>query len=536
MSISIGQFGGIAPKINPPLLETNMATVAQNLRVDRGSIRPLNGLTQVVASPSGTLGYVPSTIYKYSSPPWLYWDAPNVDVAMSPVPADAYGRIYYTDPTAAYPQYTFTGRPSVNGTPNGLRLGIPQPANGKIASAAVSGTGTGTAYERFYTFSYVSPLGEEGPPMATPLPVTSVQNGQTVTLNFNTETLTNYNLATGLRRIYRTAQGTNSTTFEFVADVVIGTTTYADSILDSALGEIMPSANWFAPPAAMIGLKSTGSGFFVGYYGNTLYVSELFMPHAWNPNNELAFPFPITALAVTTDSIVVFTQGNPYLVTGTDPATLTAIKIDNAQSVPFRKSCVDMGGYVMAASPDGLIAIQQAQIQMATLDYYTLQQWQAAFPPATLYGFYYEGIYVGFSGSNGFMFDMRKSPAVLTTLSGFPTIVGSYNDLSTDTLYLLDSTGIIWSWETGNPMMFTWKSKPVRVPMPMCPACGRIYASGTVTFQLWADGNPVYSVAVSDSNVFRLPSGYRGREFYVQLSGTNAVDSLSIANSVAELT
>jgi len=536
MSISIGQFGGIAPKINPPLLETNMATVAQNLRVDRGSIRPLNGLTQVVASPSGTLGYVPSTIYKYSSPPWLYWDAPNVDVAMSPVPADAYGRIYYTDPTAAYPQYTFTGRPSVNGTPNGLRLGIPQPANGKIASAAVSGTGTGTAYERFYTFSYVSPLGEEGPPMATPLPVTSVQNGQTVTLNFNTETLTNYNLATGLRRIYRTAQGTNSTTFEFVADVVIGTTTYADSILDSALGEIMPSANWFAPPAAMIGLKSTGSGFFVGYYGNTLYVSELFMPHAWNPNNELAFPFPITALAVTTDSIVVFTQGNPYLVTGTDPATLTAIKIDNAQSVPFRKSCVDMGGYVMAASPDGLIAIQQAQIQMATLDYYTLQQWQAAFPPATLYGFYYEGIYVGFSGSNGFMFDMRKSPAVLTTLSGFPTIVGGYNDLSTDTLYLLDSTGIIWSWETGNPMMFTWKSKPVRVPMPMCPACGRIYASGTVTFQLWADGNPVYSVAVSDSNVFRLPSGYRGREFYVQLSGTNAVDSLSIANSVAELT
>ena len=535
MSLKINNFSGIAPKVNPPLLADTMATVAQNCRVDRGSIRPLQGLTQAVAAPT-TLGFVPKSIFKYGSPAWLYWANANVDVALSPVPNDTYGRIYYTGGEASYPQYTWTGRPSAAGLAQGMRLGIAQPSNGMIASVGVSGTATGTAYQRYYTFSYVSPMGEEGPPMANPMSVSSITSTQIATLTFNTESLSTYNLGTGaFRRIYRTAQGTTSTTFEFVADVPIGTTTYADSLVDTQLGEIMPSKNWFPPNAAMIGLKATANGFFIGFFGNTLCVSEKYMPHAWTPSNELAFPNAITALAVTTDSIIVFTQGSPYLVTGTDPATLTAIKIDNPQSVPYRKSCVDMGGYIMAASPDGLLKIIQNDIQVATLDHLTLTQWQS-YSPTTLLGFYYEGIYIGFSSTTAFMFDTRKTPNVLTTLNGFPTIVGGYNDLSTDTLYLLDSTGIIWSWETGALSTFTWTSKPFRMPTPICPSAGRIYASGAITIQLFADGISVFGPAtIPNSNVFRLPAGYKAKEFTMTLSGSNAIDSVAIANTVSEL-
>lgn len=536
MSIQIPNFTGLIPKANDPLLPSNAATIATNCRVDRGSIRPLKGATLAVATPSGTLGFAPKSIFKYGSPAWLYWLNANVDVARSPVPNDAYGRIYYTGGEAAYPQYTFTGQPSAGGLPQGLRLGIPQPGAGMISSIVKSGTSTGTAYNRYYVFTYVSPLGEEGPPISAPYLVPSITSTEVATLTFNTESLTTYNLGAGAkRRIYRTAQGTNYTTFEFVADVAIGTLTYADSLVDTQLGEILPSTTWFPPSASMIGLKATANGFFIGFYGNTLFVSEKYMPHAWTPSNELSFPDAITALAVTTDSIVVFTQGMPYLVTGTSPASLSAIKIDMPQSVPFRKSVVDMGGYIMAASPDGLLHIVQNNIAVATLDYFTLEQWQA-YSPTTMLGFFFEGFYIGFSSTAAFMFDMRKQPYVLTTLSGFPTFVGGYNDLSTDTLYLIDSTGAIYTWETAAVLSFTWKSKPLRVFPPVCPACGRIYASGAVNLQLWADGVSVFGpTSIPDMSVFRLPGGYRARQFQIQLSGSNPIDSVTIANAVSEL-
>ena len=595
MALSIGSFSGLAPKVNPPLLAANMATVASNLRVDRGSIRPLKGVSLVASLPSGAQSF-----FKYSSTAWLYWANANVDIARSPVPNDAWGRIYYTGGEAAYPQYTFSGQPTVSGltnglSPNGMRLGVPQPGVGTLASIAKSGTITGTAYNRYYVFCYVTPQGEEGPPLKYPVPVNNITSTETATLTFATETLSTYNLAagsnvsqstfvagriytivtagdcnwtaigaaaatvgvvftynglpitgstgtalyaSGFRRIYRTAQGTNYTTFEFVADVPIGITTYADSLVDTQLGEIIPSTSWFPPPAGMIGLKATANGFFIGFTGNTLCVSARFMPHAWPPAYELSFPGTITAIAVTTDSIVVFTSDMPYLVTGTDPASLTAIKIDNPQSVPFRKSAVDMGGYVLAASPDGLIKIVQSQITNATLDYFTYEQWQD-YSPSTLRGFFYEGIYIGFSSTKAFMFDMRKAPYTLTTLAGFSTFVAGYNDLSTDILYLLDSTGAIYTWETGALSSFTWKSKPVRVQNPVCPACGRIYAnyaSGAVGLTLWADGVIKFGpTTISSSESFRLPAGYRAREFTVQLTGTSEVDSISMANSVAEL-
>ena len=129
----------------------------------------------------------------------------------------------------------------------------------------------------------------------------------------------------------------------------------------------------------------------------------------------------------------------------------------------------------------------------------------------------------------------RSQPYVLTTLSGFPTFVGGYNDLSTDTLYLIDSTGAIYTWETAAVLSFTWNSKPLRVYPPVCPACGRIYASGAVNLQLWADGISVFSGSIADSSVFRLPGGYRAKQFQIQLTGSNSIDSITIANAVSEL-
>jgi hypothetical protein len=192
-----------------------------------------------------------------------------------------------------------------------------------------------------------------------------------------------------------------------------------------------------------------------------------------------------------------------------------------------------MGGYALFASPDGLCSVTANDMAIETQNYLTRDQWQA-YSPSTMRGYLYEGVYIGFSDTKQFMFDMRNDPAVLTDISGF-TVSSGFNDLSADKLYVLDTSGNISTWETGSNQTYIWKSKLAREPNAICPSALRLYATGNVTFKLYADGVLVFTTTVSDSNVVRLPSGYRAKEFQIEVSGTGTLQSFAIANSVSEL-
>ena len=446
-------------------------------------------------------------------------------------------------------QKTITGTTSYNGTYTATRID----ADSFYITHAFVATNTGTVTSisntatlipsgldgepklRYYVYTYVSPLGEEGPPSPASSPINTI-DGNTVVLTFETESLGSYNLGSNaFRRVYRTALGTTTSVYQHVGDYPIGTITISDALLDVSLGEIIPSVDWFPPPADMVGIKMSPNGFMVGYSGNSLCASETYLPHAFSPLNQLAFPGNITGIAITGDSIIVFTDDMPYLVTGSSAANLTAIKIDHPQTCTNKNSIVNMGGYVLFASPDGLCSITANDLTIATQSYLTREQWQA-YSPTTMRGFFYEGIYLGFSDTTAFMFDMRESQAVLTTLdlSTF-NFIGGYNDLASDLLYLLKTNGTVNSWETGTATSLTWKSKPLRTPKPICPAALRAYADGTFTLKLYADSNLVHTATIADSNVVRLPSGYKAKEFQIELTGTVSIDSVTVANSIGEL-
>lgn len=394
---------------------------------------------------------------------------------------------------------------------------------------------TGEPKLRYYVYTYVSPLGEEGPPSPASSPINTI-DGNTVVIKFETDSLASYNLGSNaFRRVYRTALGTTTSNYERVGDYPIAVTTISDALLDVSLGEIIPSIGWFPPPKDMKGIKMSPNGFMVGYSGNALCASETYLPHAFNPLNQLAFPGQITGIAITGDSIIVFTDEMPYMVTGSSAANLTAIKIDHPQTCSNKNSIVNMGGYILFASPDGLCSVTANDMSIVSQNYVTRDQWQLC-SPTTMRGFFYEGIYLGFSDTVSFMFDMRENPAILTTLDhdSFNFISG-YTDLSTDILYLLKTDGTINSWETGVAASLTWKSKPIRLPKPICPAALRAYTKGKFTLRLYADEVLVLTTIVTDSGVVRLPSGYRAKEFQLEVSGTEVIESLSIANSIAEL-
>jgi hypothetical protein len=423
----------------------------------------------------------------------------------------------------------------------GIQLGTNLTNSDVLASAYADLT----EKDRSYVYSYVSPLGEEGPPSGA-VKIT-VNDLQVVTLTFPTsitgdvtpklDTTTDasrpYNVTGGKRRIYRTASGTTSTEYLFVADVDITNTIFNDNLLDVALGEPMPSLNWFPPPLDMKSVTSTPNGFIVGYSGNSLCVSEAMFPHAFNPFNQLGFTGNITGIATTGDSLVVFTDDAPYLVTGSTPGTLSAIRIDHQQTCANKASIVNMGGYVLFASPDGLCSVTANDMAIETQNYLTRDQWQA-YSPSTMRGYLYEGVYIGFSDTKQFMFDRRQDPAVLTDISGF-TVSSGFNDLSEDQLYVLDNTGHISTWETGSNQTYIWKSKLAREATAVCPAALRLYATGDVIFKLYADGSLVFTTTVTNSSIVRLPGGYRAKEFQIEVSGSGVLQSFAIANSVSEL-
>jgi len=649
MRLKLANFSGIAPKIAAANLPDNMAVIADNCRLDSGSIKPLQGISANSSLPAGTN----SAFFYKAGGQVLAWPQVGIDVVLSPIANDSHHRLYYTGEgdEAKYtaPDYrnghnangfvlgipapqvtpTATFKPAASPTisppdmvqgnnytivslgntdfslwgdsatniavgdtftmiPKPINAGamvdgqtytiytvgtqgfawdaVGAPANYAVGTTFVCHNTTGqplatgsdaqctnpkapstgtvslnqatTSSIRYYVYTYVSPLGEEGAP-SQPSPAVIVDStyssSSPVTITFTSEQNPQYNLGAGSkRRLYRTAQGTTSTQYEFVADIDIGTLTYQDSKVDTQLGEILPSANWSPAPDPLKGLKVTPNGFLVGFYGNTLCVSEQFMPHAWDANNELAFPDDITALSCTGDSIIVFTKRYPYLVTGSSPSRLTAIKVDYQATCTNKQSIVDMGGYIIFASPDGLMTVSANQITNITKDYITKDQWQS-YQPNTMRGFYYGGIYLCCSDTFTFMFDTRFEKPIITTITGLSFLCG-YNDFEYDALYLLDANANIIKWEADkNALSATWTSKLVRLERPVCPAAVKIFASGDVDFKLFGDGQLISDMTIKKSGTpIRLPSGYRAKEFQIQLSGTSVIDSVEIVTSMSD--
>jgi hypothetical protein len=197
-----------------------------------------------------------------------------------------------------------------------------------------------------------------------------------------------------------------------------------------------------------------------------------------------------------------------------------------------------MEGTLVFASPDGLVATTANDMRVITGDYLTREQWKA-YNPSSMRGFYYEGMYLGFSTSLasipiGFIFDLRTEKPILTTLTGF-NIIGGCNDLASDLLYLLTSAGQICAWNAGNSQAWTWKSKLQYIPTPQCPGALRIYSNGAVTYKLYGDGTQVATGSVSNNSIVRLPANYRAKTFQMELSGSATVNSFSIANTISEL-
>ena len=545
---TLNQFGGKAPKVYARALPPNMAQTATNVRLDTGRLEPWKGnaSASTTGTLSGTISNQTKTIFKYSDSLWIARNE-DIDFARSPIAEDPHERIYATGigGDSGYPRMT-TAAIAGNGT--FYRLGLPTPddiVQPTLTPSESTVEDEETPKSRSYIYTFVTAYGEEGVPSEPEVAdVVDVYSDQSAIITFPAIASGNYNITK--RRLYRTdSEGT----YRQVADIDIATNTYTDSKAETALGEAIPTAGFTAPPdddstahpsGPMLGLVSMPNGILAGFTGKTVCFSEAFIPNAFPDEYQLTVKTDIVALAPLQTGLLVLTKGKPAIVSGLDPASMSMSEIDTTLSCVSKRSVVDMGDAVIYASPDGLVMATEGGINLITESLFTRDQWQE-FSPESLVAFSWEGHYIGFytnsSGSKGFIFDPRGGANSFVDLNFHAT--AGFNDLEEDELYLVVGGNLV-KFATGSDLSYTWKTKKFFVPRPINPAVAKVdcdsYGSG-VTFKIFADGSntPKHTQTVTDNGVFRLPSGYKAKEFEVQVEGNTAINEICVYESAGEI-
>ena len=540
-------FGGKAPKVFARLLPEDMAQTATNCRLDSGRLEPwkdnLSSSQSFVASYA--ISGATKTIFKYNDSVWMGSDE-EIDIVRSPIAEDPHERIYVTGigGSGGYPRMT-TG--TIVGSGTYYRLGMPKPAD--LTAVTLSPVNSANADEEVpqsvsYVFTYVSYYGEEGVNCdAEGAQIVDKHTDQTVTLDFPPNPSGNYNFL--YKRVYRTDAGGS---YRFVQNVPIAQDTFTDTVSDLNLREEIPTANNDAPAddvtadhkdGPLLGLVAMPNGILAGFSGQTVSFSEAFQPHAFPDEYKLTVKSDIIALSPLNTGLLVLTKGKPAIVQGLDPSSMSMMEIDSSLSCMSKRSVVDMGEFTIYSSPDGLVMATDSGLKLITEQTFTRDQWQA-FGPSSIKGYLWEGQYIGFYShggvSKGFIFDPRGGKNGYTDLDFYAT--AGYNDLEDDSLYLVVSGALVKFAEGSTPQNFVWRGKKFYTPRPINPAVAKVDCDGyspNPTFKLYADGQLKHTQTVTNSNTFRLPSGYKAHEFEIELAGSVSVNEVCVYESAEEL-
>lgn len=424
-----------------------------------------------------------------------------------------------------------------------------------------------TVMDRAYCVTFVNEFGDESEP-SLPTKTLTVVPGSPVT--FNTGAITasagsDYKTPTEVR-LYRTdatgtfrlvttnADGSDTDIIDY-ATLEAADPVYVDTKLDSDLGEPLSTAGWSVPPVGLKGIINAPNGIVAAYKGRTIAGAVPYAPYAWPIANQVATDYEVVGLVPTSAGIVVVTKGMPAILIGDNPANWSMQKLEYPQGCVARRSIVDMGEFAMYASPDGLVAIAGANVEILTKSVMTREQWQA-YKPSSIIAAQVEGRYIATYESSGtrkgFIYDPQTQSFTDLTLSARAFT----NDLLNDVLLMLDADGSIkeWNQDTSAFKPYVWHSKWYQLPIPELMGVAQIFtttidlAGRDLTFKLHGYDNnqsvKIYEIGTASSpnailgnRPFRLPYVAPGRftAFKVTLEGSIPVGTVMVGRTMDEM-
>ncbi len=576
MKLLFSHFMGEMPQLDPSLLQPNNATRAYNLRNDRGTLEPLHETKFYRASrkPRDQL-----SIYRFAPIPgdaesgWLFtWDRP-IDCVPGPIAGNTQNLTYWTGED--YPRYTDNslGTGSEGPLPQGsYRLGVEAP---EYAPTVVlihkpvpdpyddtdepdepdepddgepdipEADDASTEVDRDYVITYVQQLGSlemEGPPSEPTAIVTvpSSPKGYGVKLT-NLPLPPSGPYPWGHKRVYRRIYSGGLTKFALVAEIATDKIEYDDVTPDAEIpGDQLISDNFSPPLEKMHSLGVLSNGLMYGAHENDVCVSEPYLPHAWNPFARYPLPYPVIGMGHVDNQIVAVTARNPYMVVGVNPANMNSIEMNMDQGCLAKRSIISGSFGCIFASPDGLILVSAQGSRNITDGLMTRQQWQALNPSSMISATNEDLLIVTFikkdDSKGSFILDPGRPEMGIRFTD--QTFTAAHHDGLMDSLLVYDpSKDGICLWDEGETLPYTWRSKLHLLPVPACFTAARVQAENydDLTFRLLVDDAVVHQQVVTDNTGFRLPSGYQSRSVQIEISGTDVVRSVCIAEAPHEL-
>ena len=545
-AVKIQNMGGTAPRISPPLLGPTYATVAENVKLWSGEIKPIREPLRLndPVSPCGRI----QTLYNIQST-WFTW-CRDVDVVTGFTPNDLTGRFYYTgDGIPKVSNYSL----ATSGFPYPAQffpLGIPAP----FSTLALNVISVGTAPDiRGYVYTYVTTFDEE----SAPSPVSAFANvggdGVVDVTGFAPSPNPNVNRI----RLYRTLTGQKATEFLFVAEFPDTTALFTDAVNDNELVELLPSQGWIPPPGSLAGLNASPNGFLSGFVGNVLWYSEPYQPHAWPSEYQKILDYPIVATAWYGNNQVVMTTGFTYVVSGIDPRSLSVQRLPDPYPCVSKKSVVSSNNGVLYAAEAGIIFVGSGGLLVLTSAIIDKDSW-AQYNPRSIRAAVQEGRYYGF-------YDFLTQ-APLDRLTGDlkgACVVFDYNDrangvdqndkfnivtLTASAVYADPVTPLhlvnreIFKFDSGAGYLpIKWYSKEFKFPYLVSLGAAKVwtaqrYAGYNVTFKLFSGGVLKYTHVVQNNEPFRLPRFYRNIPYILGVEGVADIQQLMVATSIEDMT
>jgi hypothetical protein len=560
--LRLAGFSGMWPIRDARALPDNAALYGRNLDCDGGAYlkgnRP-HTFVQTLLAGTATVFRIPlSGANTLANSYWMQFQQIDAQVHRGPLVNDSFERFYWGSPVGLRyaPKASILAFGASYADVAGFQLGVPAPATAPVVSSITGGTAP--IVTRQYVVTFVNAYGEESAPS---LPVEADGNANGV---WNIDPIPQppapgaYATFSAIR-LYRTVTSYSSglTDFFKVVDLSVGTTTYADSIPDTSLIDILDSTNYALPPAGTQGLVLMPNGIFVTWKDNNLYFSENYRPHAWPPDYTLTVDSPIVGLASYGNSCVVCTTGKPSIVTGTKAGAMALQKTDAPLPCVSRRSIAAAPEGVYYASEEGLVLIASGSVNTVTNELISREQWRDDFGPPSQLSIVQGGEYISMitDAEEGFRF-WPQQPA--TRGVSFFDVNGTAVNIGIEAWtgkpwVIADVGGArgLYEFETpgGVRVSYEWRSREFIYPYPANFVVYQCFFDDTPTktlqlkIEVTLRGNDgsmewreVYNRPVPFSGrEVKLPSGFKSDIWRFTSTGDAELQAFMIASSAQEL-
>lgn len=422
---------------------------------------------------------------------------------------------------------------------------------------------------------------------ATNRVVVALATSQTYTSGGTWARVAPLNTAGMVKRIYRSA-GTSGQ-FLYVAEIPAATTTYADTVAGTNLGELIVTTATLPPPKNLTSIRALPNGSLVGLAGNELCFSDPYMPYSWPQANRYSFSGVGVDLCVAGSSVIVLTDGFPILFTGTDPGAMSPSTMETYAPCVSKRGVADVGGGCIYPSHDGLWLANPSQVIKLTQKLFRAPEWSLV-NPSTFHAAFWDGQYmashdVGEGDSRILVLDVSEPDSIIEIDESVDSLLRNEFD---GRLYVTQGATIYeFDADDSIPYSSDWMSRVYQMPAPTTFNCAQVFADfGQITpvdttrqdanaalqalpmmgagqiaglsilgapvagslllpvaeaqakkvqITLFVGETPVFTKEVGSQKPFRLPTGYKAELFAVQISASVPTYTVALASSMDEL-